>query len=441
MFDKSCGIFENTEEAVFASKKAQSAFSSFSVRERNDLIRELSEKLLKHVSELAAMEREESGMGIYEDKVIQITRAISGTPGASMITQEAVSDDEGLFLDESFSYGVSCAIHPINHPVASIINCNMMLLSAGNSVINLLPRRAENVSQYITKLIQSYLYDICGIANLAVAMKESRYENNKAIMEHPDVALIVVTGGNEIVKKTLTLNKRVIAAGEANPVVIVDAPCDLSYAARMIAADVAFDNNLLCTSEKAAVVLNDVFLDFQQRLMTEGVCILRSHEADNLMNLMFDCELNLRREYIGKDAADILAAIGIHVNSAYPVKAIAFETEVISPFVIQEVAAPILPLVRADSFEEAVLLAKYIEQDRNHTASIFSNDIKHLSVASRALRTSVFVKNGSTLYGAGIMGNSPVTFIIANVTGEGVVNPRHFVKNRKCILVNSFERE
>ncbi|MBQ9438557.1 MAG: aldehyde dehydrogenase EutE, partial [Lachnospiraceae bacterium] len=108
--------------------------------------------------------------------------------------------------------------------------------------------------------------------------------------------------------------------------------------------------------------------------------------------------------------------------------------------VMQEYAAPVLPIVAVDSFDEAVELAKFIEQEKNHTACVFSDNVNHLSSASRKLRTSVFVKNGSTLYAAGIKGQAPVTFTIANVTGEGPVTPLDLVRNRKCILVNSFAR-
>ena len=66
------------------------------------------------------------------------------------------------------------------------------------------------------------------------------------------------------------------------------------------------------------------------------------------------------------------------------------------------------------------------------------NNVEHLSEASRAMRTSVFVKNGSTLYAAGIRGSAAVSFTIANVTGEGPVVPAHLVKRRKCMLLNAF---
>lgn len=434
------GVFIETNDAVMASKGAYERFSSFSLNERGELLRELRLELCKHAQELAAMEKEETGMGVYEDKLCQIVKAIGNTPGASYVTQEASTDEEGLLLQESFPFGVSCVIHPVNHPVASLINHTIMLLAAGNSVIHLVPKRAEKVCQCVVEKMNEVVAELCGIDHLMICMSNNRYEYNLQVMEHPDVALVVVTGGNDVVNKALCLKKRVIAAGCANPVVIVDSSADVRNAAKDVAEAVVFDNNLLCTSEKCAVVLSDVYDEWKQRLKEQNAYFLTGEEIKKLEKAVFGIDMQVCREMIGQSAGTILVKAGILPTYEETIRLIAFEAEATSPFVMNEVAAPILPIVEACNFNEAMILAKFIEQGYGHTAGIFSKNIDHLSEASRELQTSVFVKNGSTLYGAGLKGNAPVTFTIANVTGEGAVSPKHFVKNRKCILKGSFER-
>lgn len=435
------GVFENTDAAVMASKAAYDRFVSFTLRERGDLIKEIRLSLLNYANELAAMEWEETGMGICQDKYIQIVKAISQTPGASYITQDASSDEEGLLLQESFPFGVSCAIHPINHPVASIINNTLMLLAAGNSVINLIPQRACKVGSYVSGLINNIASQICGVDNLVICMSDSRYEYNMQLINNPDVSLVVVTGGTDIINKALSVSKRVIAAGCANPVVIIDDTADIRNAAYDIAESVSFDNNLLCTSEKCAVVLNAVHDELMQRLQEQGAYILSQEQQQQLQNTVFDSDMQIKRDILGQSADTILKKAGIISTSDKHIKLIAFDAQVISPFVIKEVSAPILPIVSVSDFEEALVLAKFIEQGYGHTASIFSKNIDHLSEASRELQTAIFIKNGSTLYGAGLKGDAPITFTIANVTGEGAVTPKCFVKKRKCILKGSFERK
>ncbi len=435
------GIFENTENAVAASVRAFNSFLTFTVRERGEIIKQLRIILLDHARELALMEREETGMGVCGDKLAEIVMAASRTRGNDYIFQDAISGGEGIALQEEYPFGVSGVIHPVTHPTASIINSTILMLSAGNSVIHLIPRRAEETCQYLTGLINKAIADICGMENLVICLGDNRYEYIHQIMEHPDVSLVVVTGGSDVVNLALAVRKKVIVAGNANPVAIVDSSANLHDAARNITEAVTFDNNLLCTSEKSAVVLRDVYEAFRDRLKEQGALLLLPEQVEMLKGVVFDEDMRIRKECVGQDADTLLKMAGIHYSSEVPVKMISFDASALDPFVVNEVAAPILPLVEAPDFEEALLIANFIEQGYNHTASIFSRDINHLSAASRLLRTAVFVKNGSTLYGSGMKGDMAVAFTIANVTGEGpVVNSKTFSRSRKCMLVNSFEK-
>lgn len=434
------GIFEDTEAAVDGARNAYKRFSTFTLRDRIELIRKLRKCLLTQVEVFASMERAETNMGVYEDKVVQIKAAILGTPGASYVHTDASSDEEGLVVDEYFPYGVACVLHPLNHPVASIINSTIMLLSAGNSVIHLGPGRAMDTCEKVVSAIGEYIYEICGIDNLVVSMKSNRREYNLQLMQHPDVSLVVVTGGNDIARKAIGLKKRVVIAGASNPVTIIDDSADIQKAAQDVAEAVCFDNNLLCTSEKCAVVHQDALEEFLCRLMFQHAILLTQEQVEQLQAVVFNIENEVDKAIVGQDATKLLEMAGIPFDEAKDIRLIAFLAPCTSPFVVNEVAAPILPIVSAKNFEEALDMAKFIEQGFNHTASIHSKNVDHLSQASRQMRTAIFIKNGSTLYGAGLKGNGHVTFNIANVSGEGVVSPKIFVRSRKCVLVGSFER-
>ncbi|MBR6281056.1 MAG: aldehyde dehydrogenase family protein, partial [Lachnospiraceae bacterium] len=79
------GIFEDTEVAVDAARKAYDVLSTFTLKDRIELIRKLRKSLLPRVEEFASLEKEETGMGVYRDKVTQIRAAILGTPGANYV--------------------------------------------------------------------------------------------------------------------------------------------------------------------------------------------------------------------------------------------------------------------------------------------------------------------------------------------------------------------
>jgi propionaldehyde dehydrogenase len=119
-------------------------------------------------------------------------------------------------------------------------------------------------------------------------------------------------------------------------------------------------------------------------------------------------------------------------------KLILFETTKDNPFVTMEVGMPVLPVVRAGNFEEAVDCALEVEQGFRHTAVLHSQNIEHLNYAARVMQTSVFVKNAPSLKGIGMNAGCCTSFTIATATGEGMTTARHFARRRRCVLDESF---
>ena len=172
------GVFNSIESAVSASKRAFETYSTFTASEKMEIILGLRLDLAKEAPALAKMEKEETGMGVYEDKLLEISRSISNTRGLeySCFNQKSFVDEEGLTLEESYPYGVAALLHPITHPVASIINSTILMLSAGNSVIHLSPQRASKVCLYAVEKINAAISRVCGLNNLVICLDENRYE-------------------------------------------------------------------------------------------------------------------------------------------------------------------------------------------------------------------------------------------------------------------------
>ena len=79
----------------------------------------------------------------------------------------------------------------------------------------------------------------------------------KALMRHPGVRLLVVTGGPGVVKAAMASGKKVIAAGPGNPPAVVDETADLDdRRGRTSSLGASIDNNILCTAEKEIVAVD-----------------------------------------------------------------------------------------------------------------------------------------------------------------------------------------
>ena len=73
----------------------------------------------------------------------------------------------------------------------------------------------------------------CPVARLH-ACAEPTIETAQALMKHPAVTLLVVTGGPGVVKAAMKSGKRAVCAGPGNPPVVVDATADIAKAGRDI---------------------------------------------------------------------------------------------------------------------------------------------------------------------------------------------------------------
>jgi acyl-CoA reductase-like NAD-dependent aldehyde dehydrogenase len=99
---------------------------------------------------------------------------------------------------------------------------------------------------------------------------------------------------------------------------------------------------------------------------------------------------------------------------------------------------PILPVVRVESADDGMKLAKRVEHGFGHTAVMHSTDITRLSRMARFINTTIFVKNGPAYAGLGFGGEGFTSFTIASPTGEGLTSARTFTRMRRCVLVDYF---
>ena len=430
-------IYSSVTDAVAAAKGAFGRYTELTLNERKEILEAVKAALRSLARELAAMTAAETGMGVVEDKAAKILLAIDKTPGVEDLVTEVNTGDHGMTLYELSSFGIVCAVHPCTNPCATLISNTIGMLAAGNAVIHCPHPRAVKVSQYVTGIISDTIRGVCGIDNLVVTLDESLMGFTAEVMSHPDVDLVVCTGGSSSLRQAMASGKKVIGAGPANPVTIVDETADFAQAAIDIVRGASFDNNLMCTSEKSIVTVGKITEPFIYELLKNGVYYVQSkEEVEKLLHVAITEDHVINKRLEGKSANEILRHAGILCNT--PVKLIVAETDKMHPFVMQELLMPLVPLVRVGNFEEALETALDIEQGYRHTATIHSESIEHLNRAAKKMQTSVFVKNGASLLGIGFDEEGHTSFTIATVTGEGTTTARHFARRRRCTLTSGF---
>lgn len=439
---KNRGVFTDIQQAIDAALLAFSENGHLTLETRKNFITNIRKICLANVEVMSRMAQEETGMGRWEDKVIKNELGIHKTPGVEDLVPEAFSDDFGLTLVERAPYGVIGSITPSTNPTVSIISNAIGMIAGGNAVVFNPHPAAKKVSAFVVGLINKAIVEAGGPANLVCCIAEPTIESAKALMTHPRIALMAVTGGPAVVKVAMNSGKKVIAAGPGNPPCVVDETADLVKAGKDIVAGASFDNNVICICEKEIIVVASVADRLKEELKKNGAYELNEDQVKKITELVIaepggpGNEGASNKTFVGKNADFIAKHIGLTVPPE--TRLLLCEVGREHPLLWTEQLMPVMPLVRVKDVDVAIDLAVEVEHGFRHTAIMHSLNIAKLSKMAKAMNCSIFIKNGPSYAGLGHGGAGFASFTIASPTGEGVTRARTFTRERRCTLVDYF---
>ena len=427
------GIFKDMNDAIEAAKKSQQIVKKMSMDQREKIITCIRKKIKDNAEVLARMGVEETGMGNVGDKILKHILVADKTPGTEDITTTAWTGDRGLTLVEMGPFGVIGAITPCTNPSETVLCNTMGMLAGGNTVVFNPHPAAVKTSIYAINLLNEASLENGGPDNIAVTVEKPTLETSNTMMKHKDIHLIVATGGPGVVTAVLSSGKRGIGAGAGNPPALVDETADIRKAAQDIVNGCTFDNNLPCIAEKEIVAVSSIVDELMHYLVSENDCYLASKEEQDKLTSVVLAGGKLNRKCVGRDAKTLLSMIGVQAPAN--IRCIVGPKE--HPLITTELMMPILGVVRARDFDDAVEQAVWLEHGNRHSAHIHSKNIDNITKYAKAIDTAILVKNAPSYSALGFGGEGYATFTIASRTGEGLTSASTFTKRRRCVMVDN----
>lgn len=429
------GVFSDMNEAIAAAKEAQKKVRCMTMDQREQIISNIRRKTHENAELIARMGVDETGMGNVGDKILKHHLVADKTPGTEDITTTAWSGDRGLTLVEMGPFGVIGAITPCTNPSETVLCNSMGMIAAGNTVVFNPHPQAIQTSIFAISLVNEASLEAGGPDNVACTVEHPTLETSSIMMKHKDIPLIAATGGPGVVTAVLSSGKRGIGAGAGNPPALVDETADVRKAAGDIVNGATFDNNLPCIAEKEIVAVESVADELMHYMISEQGCYLISPEEQEKLTALVITPKGLNRKCVGRDARTLLSMIGIQAPEN--IRCIVFEGEKEHPLISTELMMPILGMVRAADFDDAVEKAVWLEHGNRHSAHIHSKNIDNITKYARAIDTAILVKNAPSYAALGFGGEGYCTFTIASRTGEGLTSASTFTKRRRCVMSDS----
>ena len=435
------GVHATLDGAVEAAHRAFTAYQAVGPDGREAIVAAIRASMLDHAESLAKMAHEETGIGRWRDKVRKNVLVTTRTPGPEDLAPLIETGEHGLMLTEHAPFGLIGSITPTTNPTATIINNTIAILSGGNAVVFNVHPNAKRVSAETVRLLNRAVLSAGGPVDLVTAIPEPTIESAQALMHHPKVRVLLVTGGPGVVREALKTDKRAITAGPGNPPAVVDETANIEKAARDIVDGASFDNNLICTDEKTCIALKPIADELMRAMGRHGAHVLKEHELRKVERVIFDSMGPpskpgiINRAWVGKDAAAIAAAAGVSVEGDPRLLVADVPNE--HPLVWTEQMMPVLPVTRAGTVDEAIDLAVRSEHRFRHTASIHSQNVGTITRMAQAINCSIFIANGPNYAGLGQGGEGFTSFSIASPSGDGLTRPLTFTRERRIAVVGA----
>ena len=430
------GVFTDMNTAIEKAKEAQKVVRTMSMDQREKIISNIRTKIKENAETLARMGVNETGMGNVGDKILKHLLVAEKTPGTEDIKTIAWSGDRGLTLVERGPFGVIGAITPCTNPSETVLCNTMGMLAGGNTVVFNPHPAAIKTSIFAVNLLNEASLEAGGPDNIACTVEKPTLESSNIMMKHKDIPLIAATGGPGVVTAVLSSGKRGIGAGAGNPPALVDETADIRKAAEDIVNGCTFDNNLPCIAEKEIVAVDSICDQLMKYMVEEQGCYLASAEVqEKLIKTVFNEKGALNRKCVGRSAKTLLKMVGVEVPDN--IRCITFEGPKEHPLIAEELMMPILGVVRAKDFNDAVEQAVWLEHGNRHSAHIHSMNVERITAYAKAIDTAVLVQNGPSYAALGFGGERYCTFTIASRTGEGLTSAATFTKSRRCTMSDS----
>jgi RHH-type proline utilization regulon transcriptional repressor/proline dehydrogenase/delta 1-pyrroline-5-carboxylate dehydrogenase len=395
---------EDANRAVTAAAEAYEKWSQTPVAERARCMIRAAEVMRKRRLELAAWEILECGK-IWEEADADVAEAIDylefyARETLHLAEKRLLGDAPGETNEYFYEpRGVAAIISPWNFPLAILCGMSSAAIVTGNTVI-LKPSGQSCVSA--AKLME--IYEEGGLPAGVVNYVPGRGSViGEIFVKHPKVSLIAFTGSVEVglrinkqaseVQDEQHFVKKVITEMGGKNAIIVDSTADLDEAVKGVVTSAFGYQGQKCSACSRVVVVGEVYDTFLSRLVnaTRSIVIGKPEEPETFLGALIDKKAAERtREYIEIGKKEAKVALEMEVPGAlgkgYFVAPVIFcEVPVDSRIAQEEIFAPVLAVMRAGDFEEALKVANATRFAL--TGGVFSRTPEHIELAKREFKT------------------------------------------------------
>ena len=443
-------IHNMVDELMIKAKKASKEYMKLDQEQVNDIIKAMSMAGLEHHMELAKMAVEETGRGIYEDKITKnmfateyVYHSIKYDKTVGVINK---NEEEG-YEEIAEPVGIIAGVTPVTNPTSTTMFKSIIAAKTRNVIVFGFHPSAQKCSVQAATYLRDAAIKAGAPENCILWIEEPSIEATKALMNHPAVNLILATGGTGMVKSAYSCGKPALGVGPGNVPCYIDKTAKLKTSVNDLVMSKSFDNGMICASEQSVIVDKDIKDQFEWLMREAGCYFLSEDETNRLRSKMFIEEKGeaLNSSIVGKSPYDIAKLAEIDVQKDTKVLVLKENGVGIEYPFSKEKLSPVLAYYVVENSDEGIELAEKLIEfgGLGHSAVIHSEDDETIQKFSQKVKVGRIIVNSPSTHGAigdiyntnmpsltlgcGTFGGNSTT---ANVSSVNLINIKRVAKRR-----------
>lgn len=397
--------------------------------------------------ELARMAVEETGRGILEDKVTKnifateyVYHSIKYDKTVGVIEDNAEED----FMLVAEPVGIVCGVTPVTNPTSTTMFKSIISTKTRNPIIFAFHPSAQKCSSEAARIVRDAAVAAGAPDDCVLWVEHPSIEATQKLMTHPEVAVILATGGSGMVRAAYSSGKPALGVGSGNVPCIIDQSADIKQACNDLVMSKSFDNGMICASEQAAIVHQAVYKEVVKELKSQNVYFTTPEETRRLAEVVIH-DGHVNSKIVGMKPSYIAELAGIKVPEN--TRILAAEIEGVGPEfpLSREKLSPVLGVLKAKDAHHAIELADQMLNfgGLGHSAVLHAQDNQVIDEFSLAMKAGRIIINSPSTHGAigdiyntnmpsltlgcGTYGGNSTT---SNVSAVNLINVKRVAKRR-----------
>ncbi len=435
---------------VERAKKASEEYKKLDQNQVNNIIKKMAMAGLDNHMKLAKMAVEETGRGIYEDKIIKnmfateyVYHSIKYDKTVGVISE---NEEEG-YVQIAEPIGIIAGVTPVTNPTSTTMFKSIIAAKTRNVIIFGFHPSAQKCSVAAAEILREAAVSEGAPEDCILWIEEPSITATNLLMNHPGVNLILATGGSGMVKSAYSCGKPALGVGPGNVPCYIDKTAKLETSVTDLVLSKSFDNGMICASEQSAIVDEEIAEEFE-RLMRNAKCYFVSEEEkEKLKAGMFiaDQENKLNPSIVGQSPYEIAKRAGFEIpmdTKVLVVREYGVGDE--HPF-SKEKLSPVLAYYTVKDYNEGIDLCDRLIRygGMGHSAVIHSENKDVILEFSKTVKVGRIIVNSPSTHGAigdiyntnmpsltlgcGTFGGNSTT---ANVSSVNLINIKRVAKRR-----------